>query len=249
MRSRMPSLFDKMIMRIVHWPIRILLEGRHFRKQEHRVQEILWKRAAKDSADFVEDHIKDVLVFDKNLAMWDYTISKIKEQKIDGVCDGVLLEFGVYKGDSINYFSQHLQESEFVGFDSFEGLAEDWKGHLSRKGTFSLGGRLPKVRSNVTLVKGWFDQTLPEYCAKHLGKKSVRFIHIDSDTYEASAIILKQMAKYLQPGLLILFDELIGYPNWRNGEFRAWQEISKKHKIKFRYLGFSSEQALIEIID
>ena len=24
--------------------------------------------------------------------------------------DGVFLEFGVYKGDSINYFAQHLQE-------------------------------------------------------------------------------------------------------------------------------------------
>ena len=110
-------------------------------------------------------------------------------------------------------------------------------------------GNLPKVRSNVTLVKGWFDQTLPEYCKKYLGKKPVRFVHIDSDTYEASAIVLKQIEKYLRPGLLILFDELIGYPNWRNGEFRAWQEVSKKHKIQFRYLGFSSEQALIEIVD
>ncbi len=207
--------------------------------------EILWKRAVNESADFVEKHINDVLVFHDRRVLWEYTARKIKEQNIDGVC----LEFGVFNGASINYFANYLPELRFIGFDSFEGLAEDWKGEGAWKGTFDLGGKLPSVRCNVTLVKGWFDHTLPEYCKKHLDKKSVRFVHIDGDTYEAAVIVLKHLGKYLRPGVLILFDELIGYPNWRNGEFRAWQEVTKKHNIKFRYLGFATNQALVEIVD
>ena len=206
---------------------------------------VLWERAAKESADFVEQHIDDALLFWNRSVLWKYTVRKIEEQTLEGVC----LEFGVFNGKSVNYFAKHLQGLNFVGFDSFEGLAEDWKGCFRWKGDFNLKGNLPAVRSNVTLVKGWFEQTLPEYCKEHLGKNSVRFVHIDSDTYNSSAIILKHLAKCFRPGLLLLFDEFVGYPNWKNGEFRAWQEACEKHRIKFRYLGFSPEQALIELIE
>ena len=206
--------------------------------------ELLWDRAVQESADFVEKHISDVLVFWNKQLLWEYTTIKIQKQNIDGVC----LEFGVFKGVSINYFAKHLRELKFFGFDSFEGLAEDWKSGSCWEGTFDLEGNLPDVPGNATLMKGWFDQTLPDFCQKHLEKKSVRFVHMDSDTYESSAMVLEQIAKYFRPGVLILFDEFIGYPNWQNGEFRAWQEASKKHGIKFRYLGFSNNQALVEII-
>ena len=252
-------LFDKIVIRLVLRVQRRLqlekLQQKELRqsKEHHPIAPatykknlyaILWERAANEAADFVEKHINDVLVFWDRRPLWEYTIIKIQEQNIDGVC----LEFGVFIGTSINCFAKNLQELKFFGFDSFEGLDEDWKGEAARKGTFDLEGKLPDVPGNVTLVKGWFDQTLPDFCQKHLEKKSVRFVHMDSDTYESSAMVLEQIAKYLRPGVLILFDELIGYPNWRNGEFRAWQETSKKHNIKFRYLSFATNQALIEIV-
>ena len=73
--------------------------------------------------------------------------------------NGLLIEFGVWKGRSINYFAKRVSETIY-GFDSFEGLKEDWSGWGFAKGAFDLGGKLPKVENNVILIKGWFDKTL-----------------------------------------------------------------------------------------
>ena len=66
-----------------------------------------------------------------------------------------VLEFGVYKGGMINYQARKFPGLNFIGFDSFEGLQEQWSG-MAPERTFDLGGKLPKVRPNVSLVKGWF---------------------------------------------------------------------------------------------
>ena len=47
------------------------------------------------------------------------------------------LEFGVFSGTSINFFSQKINKNIY-GFDSFEGLREDWLGTTVTKGTFDL---------------------------------------------------------------------------------------------------------------
>ena len=40
---------------------------------------------------------------------------------------GIYAEFGVYKGESVNFIASHANQTVH-GFDSFEGLREDWKG-------------------------------------------------------------------------------------------------------------------------
>src|SRR5450631_2069107 len=42
------------------------------------------------------------------------------------VREGLILEFGVYSGRTINHMAALTQEKLF-GFDSFEGLPEDWR--------------------------------------------------------------------------------------------------------------------------
>lgn len=243
MKKFIQNLLDKTLIPAVNYIV-VRTNGKS-NQYKLNVHDLLWERATSESADFVQQHLGETLVFSTITQIWDYSIQKIGSQKIDGVC----LEFGVHSGSSINYFANRLPELEFTGFDSFEGLAEDWKGHHRNKGSFDLGGNLPKVRTNVHLVEGWFDQTLPIYCKDSLHDKSVRFVHIDGDTFEAAATVLENLAGNLKPGVLILFDELIGYPNWQNGEFLAWKNISSTHNINFRYLGFCTHQALIEIID
>jgi hypothetical protein len=63
--------------------------------------------------------------------------------------EGLALEFGVWSGRTINLIADRVGPSRTVhGFDSFEGLPEDWIGVYS-EGYFHTGGTLPYVRSNV----------------------------------------------------------------------------------------------------
>jgi hypothetical protein len=114
------------------------------------------------------------------------------------------------------------------------------------KGTFDLGGKLPRVYSNVTLVKGWFDQTVPDFLITHSGPLS--FLHLDADTYETTILLLNLLKERIVKDTIIVFDEYLGFPNWRNGEFRAWQEFCQAENVRYRYLAFSFRQAAVQIL-
>jgi hypothetical protein len=40
----------------------------------------------------------------------------------------------------------------------------------------------------------------------------------------------------------------MGYINWKNHEFKAWQEYVKENKINYKYIAFGQRQAIIKII-
>jgi len=199
------------------------------------IQAVCHNRAIADSADYADTHMPAALMFQNRVPLWDYAWSNI-------VITGLVLECGVFKGASINHFAKKTPQTIY-GFDSFEGLKEDWKGHYLPKGFFNLGGQLPRVATNVTLIKGWFDQTLPPFLLTHEGP--IAFLHLDSDTYEAAKIVFEQMAPRLVKGTVILFDEYFGYRGWRMGEWKAWQEYVADHGTRYRYLGFPDEQVAI----
>ena len=133
-----------------------------------------------------------------------------------------------------------------VGFDSFEGLEEDWYGFELTKGTFDLGGHLPKVQPNVTLLKGWFEDTLPNFKIS-LGEERLAILHIDADTYKPTEFVLKELTANIGPGTIIIFDEYFGYPNWRLHEFKAWQEFVLQNNIRYRYIAYSAMQCAVEV--
>ena len=213
------------------------------RSPKRNLHNILWERATIQSADFVEPFLSNALIFQEKTDMWNYVARVLNETKSKGLC----MEFGVAGGFTINWISDLLPDYKFVGFDSFIGLKEDWVGHHAAKGAYSQNGLMPRVNVNVSLVKGWFDETIPKYI-KENGIVDLKFIHIDSDTYESAVTVLNELGEYLKPGMFVLFDELLGYPNWQNGEFKALYEAQNKYGFNFRYRAFSSEQAFIEII-
>ncbi|MDO8813080.1 MAG: class I SAM-dependent methyltransferase [Gallionella sp.] len=150
--------------------------------------------------------------------------------------NGLCLEFGTYRGDSINILAKLQSQRHFFGFDSFIGLPETWTTG-SRKGAFNTNGRPPKVRENVSLIKGFFDQTLPIFVKEHEGEK-IALIHNDSDLYNSTITLFEELKHMIVPGTIVVFDEYYNYSEWLEGEYKAFMEITEKYQIKFEYIGY-----------
>ena len=222
---------NKTVLRYLNWKAR----NSHLPPSRVSVISELNRRAIVSSADFVEAKMPQALFFENKPALWDFAISKR--------VDGLIMEFGVYTGNSTNHFAKKIGSSTLYAFDSFEGLDADWKGAHLPEGAFDLGGKIPSLRSNVTPVKGFFNDSLPGFLERTPGK--IGFMHIDSDTYEAASVVLDLTHPRLQSGTVILFDEYLGYPGWKLNEHKAWVECSQAHDIAFEYVAFSSKQVML----
>lgn len=172
--------------------------------------------AVEDSARYIWDNFREVNVFKHRHETVRYAVQLAS-------VDGLFLEFGVHTGGTITQAARLRPEKHFYGFDSFEGLPEDWAGTGKLAGDFNLSGNLPNVPENVTLVKGWFDQTIPVWKTTNPGP--ISYLHVDSDLYSSAVTIFETLEERFVPGTVILFDEYFGYPDWRNGEHKAFVEM------------------------
>jgi hypothetical protein len=148
------------------------------------------------------------------------------------VPNGLVLEFGVYSGNSINHLAS-LEAGRVVGFDSFEGLPEEWRPDMP-KSAFKLE-KVPKVAPNVELVVGWFDETLPKFLASNAGPAA--FIHVDCDLYSSTATVFHYLRDRIVSGTVIIFDEYFNYVGWRNHEYKAFAEFVADVGLIYRYIG------------
>jgi len=146
--------------------------------------------------------------------------------------EGHVLEFGVFKGTSINFLAKLCPGQTLYGFDSFEGLPEPWQmapNKSCRKGHFNLAGQPPMVSANVKLIKGLFIDSLTPWKKDHLGEK-ISVLHIDSDLYSSAKYVLTNLDDMIVSGTIIVFDELCNfdpggyYSNWEEGEWKALNE-------------------------
>ena len=160
--------------------------------------------------------------------------------------DNFYIEFGVFSGTSINFFSKNLKK-KIYGFDSFEGLKEDWLGTTVTKGTFNLNKKVPKLNNNVVPVVGWIQDTLPKFMNEKNPK--INFVHMDVDTYESSKFILDKIKPNLIKGAIILFDELYNFDGWDVGEYKALTEVFEEKEYKFISFSTDTAQAAIKILN
>jgi predicted O-methyltransferase YrrM len=159
--------------------------------------------------------------------------------------DGLILEFGVFSGRSINHIAD-LAKTSVYGFDSFEGLPEDWRSDL-RRAAFKRT-TLPHVRENIELVIGWFNDTLPQFARDHQGP--VSFLHIDCDLYSSTKTVFECLGDRIQRGTVIVFDEYFNYVGWRNHEYKAFQEFIELSGFRYDYIAVNPhhQQAAVQII-
>lgn len=146
--------------------------------------------------------------------------------------EGPILEFGVWRGNTINFLAELLPNSKIYGFDAFEGLPDPWFG----VGRFARQGEAPQVRDNVELVIGWFDQTLPMFLNANMFDR-VALLHIDCDIYSSTQTVLNGLRKRIGPGTIIVFDEYFNYTSWERHEYAAFKEFVEYHQIQYEYIG------------
>jgi Methyltransferase domain len=163
---------------------------------------------------WTRQHASDKQHFDSREQLYDFV-----NQRANGPI--TLLEFGVYQGESMRTWlalNQH-PKSMFHGFDSFEGLPEDWQhmsGWVTPKGAFGVKGEPPSIHdSRLTWHKGWYQETLPTFL-KGFGGDGQLVIHMDSDLYSSTLYVLTQLAPVLSDSLMV-FDDFSSI----NDEFRA----------------------------
>lgn len=96
--------------------------------------------------------------------------------------EGLFLELGVCTGTTINFIGTLNPHQVIYGFDSFEGLPEDWilGSRVIAKGSmgFKNPSNLPPVLHNVQLIKGWFDETLPRFANELPSDVVIAFLHV-----------------------------------------------------------------------
>jgi hypothetical protein len=145
------------------------------------------------------------------------------------------LEFGVSTGRTFRWWADALPKSaRMVGFDTFEGLPYAWREIPA--GSFTAHGETPAgvTNENATFVKGLIGDTLPGWVrTNHDLLESHRLlVHVDVDLYEPTRDILRELAPYLTPGTITMFDELFDPAH----EYRALKEFSRQSGRRYTYL-------------
>lgn len=188
-------------------------------------------RAAITSSDFELTYLRNAAIYKSRRDLFAACLEESKR-----VADGLNMEFGVYKGDTINTLAKLAPERKFLGFDSFEGLPEMWDIE-SKRGAFNVGGKLPQVRKNVSLIKGFYSATLPKFISEN-PTDAVAFVHVDCDLYSSTKEIFAYLGDRFRVGTIIVFDEFYNYSDWLLHEYKAWLEFVEERGIKFTYIGF-----------
>lgn len=152
----------------------------------------------------------------------------------------LFLEFGVHEGASLRSWANLLEhpDSRLHGFDSFEGLPEDWN-HANPQGTFSTERALPEIADDrVSLFVGWFKDTLPDYSLPPCGQL---ILHFDADLYSSTIIALRHLRPHIVAGTILLFDEFCD----RDHELRAFKEFMAESGMRFRLLAAEATLARV----
>ena len=123
--------------------------------------------------------------------------------------------------------------------------------HVILAHSYSTAGIIPKIEGNVRFHQGLFKQTIPQFLKSLPQDQPLAFANIDCDLYSSTCDVLESIHNRIVPGTVLVFDEYLINPSWRQDEFRAWRECCKRFGWRYEYLAFSlsSKQAVVRVIE
>ncbi len=162
--------------------------------------------------------------YDNRIKIYEYIF---ETEKLDAPI--TYIEFGVCGGHSIRWWVQQNQhtETQFYGFDTFEGLPENF-------GPFKAGSMtvdaIPDIKDKrVQFIKGLFQDTVSTFL-KTFSRKNKLVLHMDADLYSSTLYALSQLHSYLKVGDIIVFDEF----SVPKHEFLAFKNFTESHYINLQ---------------
>ena len=175
---------------------------------------------------------------------------------------GDYLEFGVYNGTSLTcvfreFQARGLDQVRFFGFDSFQGLPPD--AHLEDEGRWRPGACCSSLDfttaclkkegvdlSRVTLIPGWFRDTLNDHTIRQHGIRKASVIMVDCDLYSSAKEALTFCGPLIGDRAFMIFDEWSPYrlEDKEVGERKAFYEFLDETKcFKAEPLGSYTRRA------
>lgn len=141
-------------------------------------------------------------------------------------------EFGVASGKSFNWFMNENSHSDsrFYGFDTFDGLPEDWGPY--KKGAFSTNNEIPLIKDfRGKFLKGLFQQTVPSFLSE-LDNSRRNVLMMDADLWSATLYVLTSFAPFLKKNDIIFFDEFVVPTH----EFKAFLDFTQSYYLNLELI-------------
>lgn len=121
----------------------------------------------------------------------------------DGI-KGEIVETGIAKGGSVVFLAMLTAQSRIKrriwGYDAFELFGQEGAGIYSEV-CATIRERFGFGEADVKLIKGFFDDTLPDYPGD-----PIALCHIDASEYEPITTCITRLYPFVQPGGAVIFD-------------------------------------------
>jgi O-methyltransferase len=179
---------------------------------------------------------------------WDYSRrynlyeALIKQEQLDTTAIDYF-EFGVCGGHSFKWWLEKNTngDSKFYGFDTFEGLPENWGAF--KKGSMAVGLESLNINDvRATFYKGLFQDTLIPFLENYKSGKR-KLIHMDADLFSATIFALSQLYRVLNDGDIIFFDEFAVPLH----EFKAFKIFTESFYIDYEVIGAANNYLFVAV--
>ena len=192
----------------------------------------------KTEVDALKNHIysRCSKVFDNRFQHLEYCFNQSPQS-------GFNLEFGVYKGQSLEYLSS-LTDVPIWGFDSFSGPQNEsvWNLRGEKNTQKAISSFIQKYKY---IVEGYFEKTLPGWIKKN-DVRDISFVHYDAGDYDSASYVMKTILPLMKNKSILVFDELIPSPTELElSEYRAFTE---NYSDEFEIISISGHSVGIKIL-
>lgn len=113
-------ILEKLGLIILNFPLLRLLKYRY----RYNIFDSIHKEATKDSVRYIYENASNSVMLGNRKLLFKFILYEYV--KNTDYKNKLFLEFGTYKGESINLCSKLMPEVNFYGFDTFEGLSESF---------------------------------------------------------------------------------------------------------------------------